>query len=114
MRSPVGAVVKATTPTAVVGALACRACAAVATLLAARAAPLAVVLPGSGNVPVLLDVGVDVAGIPEVAHALDLNLCWSPAVDGHVLYGRALDRGPAPGGVHPDLRALWATAMLTF
>ena len=67
---------------------------------------------GSGNVPILLDMGVEVASVPGLADALDLPLCWSCAEDGQAPHRGAFDRHSAPVGVFPDVRVVWAAAVL--
>jgi len=69
---------------------------------------------GSGDVPVLLDVGIEVAGVPELAIALDLLLRRSPAVDGHVLHRGTFDGHSASAGVHPNFRVSRAAAVTSF
>ena len=107
--SSVGAEVEAAASAAVVAALAGRTRAAVA---AAGAAPLSMVPARPGDVPVLLDMGIEVARVPGLAHALDLPLRRSDAEDGRAPVGSAFDRHSAPVGVFPDVWVVWAAAVL--
>ena len=66
---------------------------------------------GSGDVPVLLDVGVQVASVPEPASALDLQLRRGLAVDGQLLHRGAFEGHCASAGVDPNFRVVWAAAV---